>query len=84
MFNYPQGEGASQAPAVSASERRCAGTIAYVLYNFPFAKQVCVKVNAIANHGKHGDGLWRLTRLLIRRAWPEEPGCAVPSSSGRW
>ncbi|MDR9963529.1 APC family permease [Enterobacter cloacae subsp. cloacae] len=29
----------------------------------PFAKQVCVKVNAIANHGKHGDGLWRLTSL---------------------
>lgn len=39
---------------VNASQRRCAGTVAFVLHNFPFAKQVCVKVNAIANHGKHG------------------------------
>jgi putrescine importer len=62
MFKYPQGEGPS-GRMVNASQRRCAGTVAFV-FNFPFAKQVCVKVNAIANHGKHGgDGVWRLTPL---------------------
>jgi hypothetical protein len=54
MFNYPQGEGGRQAPHVNASQRRCAGTIALFFTTSPFAKQVCVKDSAIANHGKHG------------------------------